>query len=153
MTRAGQTALASLGALIVGGLIFLSAVRIVERKQTTDEINRLRDVLYQARVSADRCRGSLQTSEASLINLGLAIDSLRSRVDSFEAMDRRGVPAERYPEYLDIFDQYNDSVAVWEGRENRLRTVESACRATIEEHNMLSDSLQTVLAAAGLIPD
>lgn len=152
MTRAGRTALASLGALVVGGLIFLSVVRAVERKQTSDEITRIRDLLYQARVSADRCRGSLQTSEASLINLGLTIDSLRNRVDSFEAMDGRGVPAERYPEYLDIFDSYNDSVAVWEGRENRLRTTESACRATIEEHNALSDSLQAVLTEAGIAP-
>ena len=137
---------------MVGGLFFLSVVRLVERQETADEITRLRDVLYQTRVSADRCRGSLRTSEASLINLGLAIDSLRNRVDSFEAMDGRGVPAERYPEYLEIFDTYNDSVAVWEGRENRLRTAETACRATIEEHNLLSDSLQAVLSEAGIAP-
>jgi hypothetical protein len=134
-----RTGLASIAALAVGLLFVVGAKRIVERQQTATEINRLREELYR-----------LQTSEASLRGLGLTIDSLRSRVDSLESMDGRGVPADRYQEYLGVFDQYNDSVAAWEGRERRLRTTESACRATIEEHNALSDSLQAVLADAGI---
>ena len=124
----------------------MEAVQIMDRILTRVE----RDELYRARLSADRCRSSLQTSEASLLGLGLTIDSLRSRVDSFEALDGRGVPAGRYEEYLEIFDSYNDSVAVWEGRERRLRSAEVSCRSTIEAHNALSDSLQAVLSAAGI---
>ena len=150
MSPVARTGLATLGALVVGVLMVTGVTRVLERQRTADEINRLRDDLYQARVSADRCRGTLQTSEAALRSLSLTIDSLRSRVDSFEAMDGRGVPADRYPEYLGIFDAYNDSVEVWEGRERRLRTSESACRMTIEGHNALSDSLQAVLAEAGI---
>jgi len=142
--------LASLGAVVIGLLIVVGVQRILERQETAGEINRLREELYRARIAADRCRGSLQTSEASLRSLGVAIDSLRGRVSEFEAMDERGVPADRYDEYLEIFDQYNDSVGVWESRERRLRSAESSCRATIEEHNALSDSLQAVLGEAGI---
>jgi hypothetical protein len=138
------------GAVVAVGVVFAAWSRILERQATIREIERLRDDLYRARVASDRCRGSLQTSEAALRNLGLAIDSMRNRVDSFEALDRRGVPADRYREYIDLFDSYNDSVGVWDERETRLRAAETACRETIEAHNAISDSLQTVLAEAGI---
>jgi hypothetical protein len=139
-----------LGGLVLAGLVVTTANRVVERQQTVEEIDRLRTELHRARVSSDRCRGSLVTSEASLRDLGLTIDSLRSLVDSFETLDRRGVPADQYPEYLDIFDSYNDSVASWAGRERRLRSAETACRITIQEHNAITDSLQAVLTEAGI---
>ncbi|NIR37987.1 MAG: hypothetical protein GWO22_19000 [Actinobacteria bacterium] len=60
------------------------------------------------------------------------------------------VPSSRYEEYLGVFDEYNDSVEVWEGRERRLRSAEASCRATIERHNAISDTLRTVLAEAGI---
>lgn len=151
MRPAVKTGLASLGALVVGLLIVVGIQRVVERQQTAERITALREELYRARVASDRCRSSLQTSEASLLALGQTIDSLRTRVEEYESMDGRGVPAERYDEYLGVFDQYNDSVAVWEGRERRLRSAETSCRATIEQHNELSDSLQTVLAEAGIL--
>jgi chromosome segregation ATPase len=146
-----KTAILSVGALVVGLLIVLGVQRIVERQQVAERINALREELYRARVASDRCRSSLRNSEASLLALGQAIDSLRTRVNEFETMVQGGVPADRYEEYLDVFDQYNDSVAAWEGRERRLRSAETSCRATIEEHNELSDSLQTVLTEAGIL--
>jgi len=145
-----KTVLASVAALAVGGIIVLGTLRLTERQRTGEEINRLREGLHQARVSADRCRSTLLTSEASLLALGITIDSLRNRVDSFETMNGTGVPARRYTEYLSIFDSYNDSVEVWGVREQRLRTVESSCRSTIEAHNAVRDSLQAVLGAAGI---
>ena len=143
-------ALTIVGAVVAGLVIVGAWTRVLERQQTLEEIARLREDLYRARVAADRCRGSLQTSEAALRDLGLAIDSMRNRVDSFETLDRRGVPADQYPDYLELFDSYNDSVEVWEGRERRLRSAETACRETIETHNYISDTLQTVLAEAGI---
>ncbi len=150
MSRRIKEGLASVAALSVGAMIVLGGMRLVERQQTLDEVNRLRDGLYRARVASGRCRGSLQTSEASLLGLGITIDSLKNQVDSFESLDGRGVPGDRYAEYLDIFDSYNDSVEVWEGRERRLRSVETACRATIQQHNALTDSLKVVLTEAGI---
>jgi hypothetical protein len=145
-----KNVLSVLAAVAVGLLMVFGITRVLERQQTADDINRLRDELYRARISADRCRGSLQTSEAALRSLSSTIDSLKTLVDDYEAMDRRGVPAGQYDEYLGVFDQYNDSVAVWEGREQRLRTAEASCRSTIQGHNALSDSLQRVLIEAGI---
>ena len=145
-----KNVLAVLATVAVALLMVFGVTRILERQQTADEINGLRTELYRARVSADRCRGSLQTSEAALRSLTITIDSLKTLVDDYEAMDRRGVPARQYDEYLGVFDQYNDSVSVWEGRERRLRTAEASCRSTIQGHNALSDSLQTVLIDAGI---
>jgi len=143
---------------VIGAVIAVSTVvvlivgmrRFVEQRRLTDEINRLRDDLYRARVSADRCRNSLSGSEAALHTLTTTIDSLRARVDSFEALGGGNVPAARYDEYLSVFDAYNDSVASWEVRTERLRSAEAACRAVIEEHNALSDSIQAVLEGAGI---
>jgi hypothetical protein len=102
----------------------------------------MREDLYRARVASDRCRSSLVTSESSLLTLTETIDSLRARVDSFEALGDGQVPADRYDEYLTVFDSYNDSVSAWETRSERLRTAEASCRSVIESHNALSDSIQ-----------
>ena len=125
-------------------------MRMVERKRVTDEVNRLRDELYRARVSADRCQSSLTTSEAALSTLRITIDSLKSRIDSFEALGNGRVPANRYDEYLVIFQTYNDSVGVWGPRSDRLLAAEAACRDVIAHHNAVSDSIQSVLEDAGL---
>lgn len=138
---------------VTGTLVFLSIDRILERERTENQINALRDQIYRSRVAADRCRGSLQTSQAALLELGVAIDSLKRVVDGYETIPGRGVPAQNYDAYMAVFDEYNDSVGVWGGREERLRTAETACRTTIQEHNLLTDSLQTVLTAAGIITD
>jgi predicted nucleic acid-binding Zn-ribbon protein len=142
--------LLALAAIAAGSLVVTGAMRLVERQRTANEISRLRDDLYRARASSDRCRNALANSESALRQLSLTIDSLRSRVDSFEAIDGRGVPANRYDEYLELFDSYHDSVTVWEARERRLRESEASCRETIESHNALSDSLQRVLEEEGI---
>jgi len=148
--RAG---LASVVAMVAGGLLFLSIDRILEQQRTEDHINSLREEIYRGRVASDRCRGSLQTSQAALLELGVAIDSLKRVVDDYETVPGRGVPAQNYDAYMSVFDEYNDSVGVWDGREKRLRTAERACRATIEAHNVLTDSLQAVLVAAGILSE
>lgn len=144
--------------IVVGSLIATSTVvvlfvgvrRFVEQRRLNDELNRLREDLYRARVSADRCQNSLAGGEAALQALTDAVDSLRSRVDSFEALGGGNVPARVYDEYLTVFEAYNDSVASWEIRSERLLTAEASCRDVIREHNALSDSIQAVLEEAGL---
>jgi hypothetical protein len=137
--------LASAAAVLV-----LGVQRALEAQRVTAEVNRLREELYRARAAADRCRSALVTSESSLRGLTAVIDSMRSRVDSFEALGGGRVPADRYAEYLALFDGYNDSVAAWETRSERLRAAELSCRETIEHHNALSDSIQRVLREAGV---
>lgn len=134
-------------------LLFVGIDRMLERKRISDELTRLRGELFRARAAADRCQGSLANSEASLRDFDETIASMRARVDSFEALDVRGVPEAEYDDYLEIFESYNDSVAAWEGRAERLRTAEAACRSTIERHNALQDSLRAVLDEAGIVTE
>lgn len=140
------------GAFILSAvtLLAMSAKRMVEHRRLTAQVSRLRDDLYRARVSADRCRSSLATSESALSTLRVTIDSLKSRIDSFEALGNGRVPAERYDEYLEVFDTYNDSVGVWGVRSDRLLAAEAACRDVIDHHNALSDSIQALLDEAGV---
>jgi hypothetical protein len=91
----------------------------------------------------------LAGSEAALQTLTATIDSLRTEVARLEGLGDGRVPAERYDEYLGIFDSYNDSVTVWDVRSERLRDAEAACRAVIEDHNALSDSIQAILSGEG----
>ncbi len=144
-----KTALTFVGAVVVGLLILLGAQRIMERQQTVAEIERLREDLYRSRLASDRCLGSLQTSETALRSLRTTIDSLRLEVGTYETAAGQ-VPQSRYDEYMGVFEEYNDSVSVWEGRERRLRSAEAQCRTTIERHNALGDSLRAALDEAGI---
>jgi len=110
-------------------LVVVGTRRVVESQRTTAQVNRMREDLYRARVASDRCRNSLVTSESALLTLTATLDSLRDRVDSLEALGNGQVPAVRYEEYLTVFDAYNDSVAAWETRSERLRTAEASCRS------------------------
>jgi hypothetical protein len=131
------------------GVLIFGAQRFLDQRRFREDIEALRDELYRARVASDRCRSSLANSEASLQHLTTTIDSLRSRVDSFEALGGGRVPGEQYEEYLGVFETYNDSVGVWTIRSERLLDAEAACRQVIEEHNALSDSIQALLTAEG----
>jgi hypothetical protein len=133
-------------------LLFVGVDRVLERRNLQTEVTRLRGELFQARAAAERCRGSLVNSESSLRAFDEVIASMRAQVDSFEALDPRGVPEDRYEAYMESFDSYNDSVAAWEARAGRLRTAEAACRATVERHNALRDTLTAVLDSAGVTP-
>lgn len=131
-------------------LLFFGLDRMLERKRISDQINRLRGDLVQARAAARRCQGSIANSEQRLLEFDSMLDSLRARVDSFETLDGRGVPQREYDAYLETFESYNDSVAAWEARARRLRAAEASCRTTILEHNALTDTLQAVLREAGI---
>jgi hypothetical protein len=147
--RAAIPILLSLSAAV---LLFVGIDRVLERRELTRRVTTLRGELFQARASAERCSGSLVNSESSLREFDDVIASLRARVDSFEALDPRGVPEDRYEAYMESFESYNDSVAAWESRAGRLRTAEAACRETVERHNALSDTLRAVLDSAGVTP-
>jgi hypothetical protein len=138
--------------LSAAALLFVGIDRLLERRRISAEVTRLRGELFQARASAERCRGQLTNSEARLREFDDVIARLRAQVDSFTALDDRGVPEDRYDEYMVSFEAYNDSVAAWDDRARRLRTSEASCRQTIEYHNALSDTLRMVLLEAGVEP-
>ena len=127
-------------------IVYFGGQSILAQQRISDEIARLRDDLYLARVTADRCQRSLASGASELHAFDARLDSMRSRIDSFEALDARGVALEQYPAYLETFTAYNDSVDAWGARERQLRAADTSCRSVILEHNSIRDSLQQVLA-------
>jgi hypothetical protein len=75
---------------------------------------------------------------------------LRAAVDSLEALDPRGVPADRYEEYLLLVERFNIATREWEVLSEELRTYDPRCRELIAEHNALGDSIRRILAEAGI---
>jgi hypothetical protein len=63
-------------------------------------------------------------------------------MEGYEDPDRGGVPQAEYQAYLESFEAYNDSVAAWQSRADSLRAMEAACRALVEAHNVLGDSIR-----------
>lgn len=137
--------LLALLALAVVGSLAGSIWTLVERSRERQEILDLRDRVARARISADSCTNTLAYDQMLFRQFDQAVDSLRGEVRALEELDPRGVPEERYDEYMERFRGYNDSVAVWERRAEGLRTSDAACRTLIERHNALSDSVRGVL--------
>jgi hypothetical protein len=136
--------IAALSVIITAGL---AGGSILERNRFIHEIELLRADLYQTRFSVDSCKMALVYHEQSFFLFDGLVDSLRAEVRAFEDPSQGGVPEARYPEYLEVFDLYNDSVAVWQGRADSLHTSEATCRLLVERHNLLSDSLRGRLQA------
>lgn len=145
MRRFALPLLSVLGlAVVVAGVL-----NILDNQRTHREIEGLRRGIAMARAAADSCAGSLDYQEERFRAFGAHVDSLRAEVRDFEALDPRGVPEARYEEYMARFRAYNDSVAAWDARAEGLRRAQASCRALVERHNALSDSLRTRLLEEG----
>jgi hypothetical protein len=131
-------ALGAMAVVVVAGLLGGS---LLERDRRIAELQALRAQLDAARFAADSCRTALTLQEHSFRRFNQMVDSLRDVVDGFDDPALGGVPEDEYPEYMENFNLYNDSVAVWQARADTLRAKEAACRALVEAHNLLGDSL------------
>lgn len=129
----------ALAALILAGL---AGGRILERSRQVAEMQALRDALDQARFAADSCKTALTWEERGFRRFDRLVDSLRTKMESYEDPARGGVPQAEYNAYLESFERYNDSVSVWQDRADSLRAKEAACRALVEDHNALGDSIR-----------
>lgn len=130
------------GAIAVIVSVGLAGGTILERNRYIREMELLRMELHEARFSVDSCTMALAFEEQSFLLFDEMVDSLRTQVGSFEDPAQGGVPEARYPEYLEVFEAYNDSVALWQPRADSLHATEAACRGLVERHNALSDSLR-----------
>jgi chromosome segregation ATPase len=115
-------------------------------EEIRDEVRELRPRLRQCLDELDRLEGAFRAQER-------ATEDLRTWVDAFEELDDRGVPRDRYDEYLDVFDRYNESLPEWERRAAELEEVSAACRALAEAHNLRADSLRGLLLDAGILDE
>lgn len=145
-------ALAAVALLAMAGVAAFGVRGLIERRRLVKEMRALQDGVYAARVSADSCRNELAYEERRFRRFDDVVDSLRGAVRDFEKLDERGVPEDRYDEYIEHFDGYNDSVAAWRLKADSLRATEAACRAFIRRHNELTDSLRTRLREEGMGP-
>lgn len=146
-----RTALLGLLGLAVAVAVVLGIRTLLEQRRTVEEINALRTRVYDARIAIDSCRNELAYQEMLFRRFDTLVSSLRGEVDAFEALDERGVPEEEYDAYLEAFEGYNDSVAVWEARADSLRATEAVCRTLVERHNELTDSFRARLVEEGLM--
>lgn len=141
------------GALLVAAvaivvLAVVGARGLADRRARVAELEQLRERLADLRAAAEECQVTVRREEQAFANYRAQVDSLRQEVRDFEAMDDRGVPAARYEEYLDAFDDYNEAVPVWEERADTLRARSRACRALAERHNAMADSLRAMVSEA-----
>jgi len=126
---------------------------LLARRRTVHELRALGDRVYAARVSADSCRNELAYADRVFQRYDTLVDSLRREVRGYEAMDSRGVPREKYDEYLTRFHAYNDSVTSWHRKADSLKARQALCRRMAEAHNLLVDSLRRRLAEEGIATD
>ena len=128
-----------MAALILAGL---AGGSILERNRKVAEMRVLKASLDQARFSADSCKVALNWEEQDFRAFDRWVDSLRVRMEGYQDPARGGVPQADYQAYLESFELYNDSVGVWQARADSLRSKEGACRALVEAHNRLGDSIR-----------
>jgi len=145
-------ALIVVAAISAVGLLVFGVRNLIEQRRTVKEMRALQDRVYAARVSVDSCRNELAYQERLFRRFDDMVDSLHGTVRDFEKLDVRGVPEDRYDEYMEHFDGYNDSVVTWRAKADSLRATEAACRAFIEQHNELTDSLRGRLREEGIEP-
>lgn len=130
---------------VVIGVIWAGYAYVEPRRRA----QAVQEELRAQRLDSDACRRGLVTSEAGFREYDRRVDSLRSRVDAYEALHPDGVPADSFGVYLEAFDEYNDAVERWEMRAENLRRQREACVVIVETHNELSDSLRGILQELG----
>jgi len=116
---------------------------VLERSRRAAEMEALRTALDQARYSADSCKMTLAYQQEEFLRFDRRVDSLRVDAHAFEDQEQGGVPQAEYPEYLESFESYNSSVESWRQLADSLQASEAACRAMVEAHNYLGDSIRT----------
>jgi DNA-directed RNA polymerase specialized sigma54-like protein len=105
----------------------------------------LRDEIHELQGRVDDCLDDRAGLEARFQEAMDRTEELRRRVEELESLDPEGVPAERYREYLEVFDEYNDSVPEWERLGEALRDQGLRCRRLADAHNVLLERLRVLI--------
>lgn len=128
--------------VLVATLLGWGARRHLQRRAEILAFEEATTRLQDARLRADSCAITLGWEQEEFLHFDSVVDSLRLALQGFEDDDRGGVPEAQYPEYMTVFQAYNDSVAVWQARADAVQAAEAACRRFTEIHNVLRDSIQ-----------
>jgi predicted nuclease with TOPRIM domain len=122
---------------------------VMERRSGPDPLaeraEELRGEIGELQEQVDDCLDRRTLLEARFQAAMERTEELRGRVEELESLDPDGVPAERYREYLEVFDEYNDSLPEWERLGDALRNQGLRCRRLAEAHNLRLDRLRELL--------
>lgn len=91
--------------------------------------------LEQLRDEVSACLDIREQAELRFQDLDRDTRVLRAQVDSFEALDPRGVPAAEYEDYLDRVEDFNASTEAWERESENLQRFASECDSLVTAHN------------------
>ena len=91
----------------------ITAKTVIDQDRRVDQLDALRATLEEARSAIDSCRNALALQQEDFLRLDGVVDSLRTAMNGFEDSALGGVPEVVYPEYLQTFELYYDSVDAW----------------------------------------
>lgn len=123
----------------------LVVVRWTRSSRRAEQVRDTRDRLALLRAAADSCAGTFESNRQDFLTWNARVDSIRERVRSMEAVDRRGVAQDSYAVYMSAFSAYNDSVEAWQGRATALESELARCQGIAQAHNELADSVRQSL--------
>jgi len=111
----------------------------------------MRSDLLLARQAAESCSLSLENEQSAFDAYVVRVDGMRSRIRELEALDERGVPGARYPEYLAVVDSFNRVLPDWEQAADSLRAHRDICEQIVRNHNVMADSARDLAREADLL--
>ena len=120
---------------------------------TRERAESTRERLRELRFAVNSCVAVMGVDEQAVQIRLLDTDSLRARIDALESLDARGVPQDSFPTYMELVDRYNRTVAAWDTLGEQARRRREECNDLVNTHNVLSDSLRTLLTETGLLPN
>lgn len=138
----------AIAGLVVGGSI---TVKFLIPASPRERLHALRIELTRLRSVADSCLEAVSEEEDTFRSLNTRLDSLRGRIDTLESLDVRGVPADSYDTYIEAFRRYNRGVPTWQPAADSLQAHWRACRALVQQHNVLADSARRLAEQLDLI--
>ena len=135
-------------AVLAGGASRLQ--RIIRADSAPAVAERFRATLADVRAELDACLATRDGAELRFEALMRDVRRLRQEVDSIEAMDPRGVPAEVHRAYLSRIEAYNLGVPAWERGAAGLSALAHRCDSLARDHNERVETLRNFLVAEGI---
>lgn len=140
-----------LGALLL--IVVMAAIDLLRPIPPEQRLRQLHERMTAMRDAAESCLQALEAEEAELLASDARFDSLRDRIEYYESLDPRGVPADSYATYLEAFNEYNQGIPAREAAGDSLTAHWEACRRVIARHNAIADSARALATELDLVRD
>ncbi len=142
--------------LILAVALVLGAGSMMDRmagNQLRAQAEAMRDDVRATRAELERCLDEMEELERAFQMQERTTETLRARIEDFEAMDDSGVPGDQYDAYLETVDRFNESLPEWERLGEEYRETAERCRGMARMHNAQVDSLGTFLEEEELMDE